>query len=144
MSEFPGIQTVLESHSALTMNEHDRTLHLIRDVNGCPKLIEISQFSPTEWRILLPILRAYPGYVAYEDLLAAFRGVSLAVAQQQLENARHAKKLRQELKAIRNAVDHIDQKLAKFHFTLLSIPKVGYTLSLLREKNGNSPSFSVM
>ncbi len=143
MSEFPDIQIVLEPHAALVTNDADRTLQLLRDVNGLPQLAVMSRFSRIQWRLLLPILRAYPSYVAYEDLIATLRGVSLPTAQQQLEEARRTKTLRQELKAVRNAIDHIDAKLTRFNFTLAPIHQRGYALALLRreEKYGNSPSF---
>ena len=145
MSQFPGLEPVLNPHSELTINEEDRIVQHIVIHNGSPQMIAQERFSRNEWHILLPLLQAYPGYVAYETLLAALRGVSLSTAQQQLEEARRTRTVRQELKAVRNAIDHIDAKLSSFSLTLVPIHTRGYTLALLKEEiHGNSPSSSVI
>ena len=143
MNEFPGIQAFLEPNLSLQTNAREHTLHLLYMVNGMPST-RTSNFSAIQWRILIPLLQAYPYYMTYESLLANLRGVSLDVARQQLEKARETKTVRQELKSMRNAIDHINKKLASFHLTLLSIPNRGYILSFLRAKDGNSPFVSVM
>ena len=131
-SEFPGLQSILPPRSKLELNEDARTLHLftIDDV-GQPSIIAQSQFSTNEWRVLIPILHAYPGYASYTTLLAALTGVSLTVAQQRIDDFRKTRTSRQELRAIRDALSNISEKIAAFGFAYASIYERGYTLALL-------------
>ena len=142
---YNGLQALLPPHSSLIPDEETRTLHLLlTDTQGQPRSLAQSRFTVNEWRIMTLLLQAYPKYVPHETQQAAFREIPLSTSRQQLAVAKQNRALRQELKAIRNVIDHIDAKLSTFHFTLLPIHKRGYTLALLSEINGDSPFSSVM
>ena len=124
-------------------------LHLLTmDDGGQPRTIAQSQFSVNEWRVLIPLLQAYPGYASYETLLTALTGTPFVLSRKRLDDARRTKTIRQELRAIRDALSHVGEKLAVFGFTYASIYERGYTLALLSpqgdEEIRDSTSSSVM
>ncbi len=133
MDEFLGIQSILRPQSELVRREEDRTLQLLVMIQGLPHIVEQERFSRNEWCVLIPILEAYPGYAAYAVLLAALIDVPRSSVQHRLEEARRLKTLRQELRAVRDAVFHADQKITSFGLTLAPIHEYGYTLALLQE-----------
>lgn len=128
---FPNLQPILAPSQALIMNGEDRTLQLLTIMNERPTVVIQQQFSGNEWRVLIPILRAYPKYASYEVLLTALTNVPLAVSRQRLAEARQNKTIRQELRAIRDALFNLSEKLVAFGFTYASIYERGYTLALL-------------
>jgi len=133
MSQFPGLEPILAPQLELTINEEDRTMQFLSMHSGLPQMTAQERFSRNEWGVLIPILSAYPGYAAYAVLVAALTDIPRVQVQNRLEEARRMNILRQELRAVRDAVSHANEKLATFGFTLAPIRELGYTLALLQE-----------
>lgn len=132
-NSFPNFQSVMAPSQEIIMNEENSTLQLLAMKQGVPHIVEQAQFSRNEWCVLIPILQAYPGYAAYAVLLAALTDVPRSSVQHRLEEARRLKTLRQELRVVRDAISHADQKLMAFGLTLAPIHEHGYTVALLQE-----------
>ncbi len=133
MSSFPSIQRILAPQIELIPNEECRTLQVLMVKNDLHQVIVQQRFSPNEWHVVIPVLRAYPGYVAYAELIAELTHVPRSQVELRLEEARRLKTMGQELRAVRDAISHADRKLAAFGFTIAPVHEFGYTLALLQE-----------
>ena len=133
MSSFPGIQRILAPQVELVLYEERRTLQLLHVKNGLPQKVVVQRFSRNEWCVLIPVLRAYPGYVAHAELLAELTNTPRSQVEPHLEEARRVKILGQELRFVRDAISHADRKLIEFGFTIAPVHELGYTLALLQE-----------
>jgi hypothetical protein len=88
---FPSLEPLFPSGSTLVGNDEARLLSLLVRVppeGEQGRLLAQEYLTPTEWRILMALIEAYPGYASYAHLLAVLTSSSEQGCQQRLHAAR--------------------------------------------------------
>jgi hypothetical protein len=127
---FPGL---LPPGHRLALNMEGRTLALLADG---PLLIEEQLLSVTEWRVMLPILHAFPQYCPYEVLLSQMycgqaTQASVARYRQRLQEALRLGTWQGELRPLRRALSSLRNKLHHFGLEISTIRQGGCSLTSL-------------
>jgi hypothetical protein len=130
----PGL--LLPDHK-LALNMEARTLTLLSDG---PLLIKEQLFSVNEWRVMLPILDAFPHYCPYEMLLSQIycdeaTEASVARYRQRLQEALSLGTWQHELRPMRRALSSLRNKLHQFDLEISNIRERGCSLTSLTSRS---------
>jgi hypothetical protein len=85
---FPSLEPLFPAGSALVGNDEARLLSLLARLSSegeQGRLIAQDYLTPTEWRVLMALIEAYPGYASYAHLLAVLTSSSEQECQERLQ-----------------------------------------------------------
>lgn len=128
-----SLPTLLPGGQTLALNLETRTLSLLGDG---PQLLMEQQFSFNELCVIVPILKSYPYYCPYEELLAHISSnlvtqATIERCSQRLEEAQDRGTLQEELRPIRRALSSIRTKLQCFNMGISNVRERGCGLASL-------------
>jgi hypothetical protein len=114
------------------------------DEEPWPHVLLQEQFSPSEERILFPLLENYPHFCPHEALVACyFTGqiteASLERYRLRLQEARLADVWDHEMRPVRAILSRVRFKLRTFGIEVCSILETGYMLKQAEEKPTEKP-----
>jgi hypothetical protein len=131
LEAFPALQLALPEHCLLIAQNHIRSLfyfYFSFQQDTPPSLMVHQQFTPTEWRVLLPLLRGFPSITSYEVLLAALLRIKQAESREltRLNNG----SLREILRPLRDTVSRLRTKVQPFSFDIATRTGRGYVITV--------------
>ncbi len=130
---FPALQLVLPEHLLLTAQSRTRSLFsfsfsLQPDIP--PSLMVHQQFTPTEWRVLLPLLRGFPSVIPYETLLAALHRIKLVESRELTRLNDRNGSSREILRPLRDTISRLRTKVQPFSFDIATKTGKGYVITI--------------
>jgi hypothetical protein len=127
---FPSIQLILPENLMLIASLDTRSLFFLSlNADAPPSMGAYKQFTPTEWRVLLPLLRQYPSVVMHETLFAALHGINLAESHAQIRLSRRNGSLRETLRPLRDTISRLRPKVQTFFLDIASRSSIGYAIT---------------
>ncbi len=134
---FPSLEPLFPSGYTLTGNDEGRLLSLLArlpsEEHG--RLLAQEHLTPTEWRILMALIDAYPGYASYAHLLAVLTSSSPQACQQRLQEARvgGTDAVKRVLHPLRKVLASLHPKLEHVGLRAASVQGFGYLLVAFSE-----------
>jgi hypothetical protein len=130
---FASLEPLFPAGYTLTGNDEGRLLSLLARVPSegeRGRLIAQEHLTPTEWRILMALIDASPGYASYAHLLAVLTSSSEQVCQQRLHAARvsGSTTLKHTLRPLRKVLTSLHPKLRQVGLRAASVQGRGYVL----------------
>jgi hypothetical protein len=128
-----SLEPLLPPGHTLDGNEQTRLLSLLAfsPPAGHPQLVAQVHLTGNEWRVLMALIDAYPGYASYAHLLAALlTSSSLQACQQRLQEARtHGNDaMKRVLRPLRKVLTQMHPKLKNVGLIAASVHALGYLL----------------
>jgi hypothetical protein len=134
---FPALQSLLPPQQVLFGDEQTHLLSLLAfsPTAGHPQLIAQEHLTGNEWRVLMALIDAYPGYASYAHLLALLTPCSLQANQKRLQEARaHGNDaMKQVLRPLRKVLAQMHPKLRRLGLMAASVQTLGYLLAAFDE-----------
>jgi hypothetical protein len=126
---FSSIQLILPKNLMLMASLDTRSLFFLSlNADAPASMGAYKQFTPTEWRVLLPLLREYPSVVMHETLLAALHGINLAESREQIRLSERNGTLRETLRPLRDTISRLRPKVQTFFLDIASRSGTGYVI----------------
>jgi len=138
---FPSLESLFPSGYTLTGNDEARLLSLLARVASegeRGRLLAQEYLTPTEWRVLMTLIDAYPGYASYAHLLAVLTSSSEQVCQERLHEARASGSLAVKyiLRPLRKVLASLHPKLRHVGLRAASVQGQGYVLVAFEGESG--------
>ncbi len=137
---FHALEPLLAPGQTLDRDEQRRLLSLlaVSPAAGRPRLIAQERLTPGEWRVLMALIDASPGYASYAHLLALLTPPSFEACQQRLREARtHGNTaIKQVLRPLREVLAGMHPKLKHVGLMVASVQGLGYLLATFDESVG--------
>lgn len=128
---FPALQLVLPKHLLLTAQSKTRSLFFLSVQHTTPPtLMAYQQFTPGEWRVLLPLLRGFPSIIQYEKLLAEVHDISITDCRKHLQRALQDGSSRGAMRPLRDTISHLRTKVQPFSFEITTRTGKGYAITI--------------
>ncbi len=128
---FPALQRVLPAHFLLTAQHSTRSLFSFADTQHTPPTLMMhQQFSSSEWRVLLPLLRGFPSVIVYETLLAALLRIKVRESRELMQQACRDGGKRAILRSLRDTVSRLRTKVQPFSFDIATRTGKGYVITI--------------
>jgi hypothetical protein len=137
---FSTLEPLLPPGSTLVGNQEARLLSLLAFVPSEEgeqgRLIAQEHLTRTEWRILMTLIDASPGYASYAHLLAVLTSSSERAYQQRLHEARASGStaLKHTLRPLRKVLDSLHPKLRQVGLKAVSVQGQGYVLVAFKQE----------
>lgn len=126
---FPALQLVLPQHGLLKAQHSTRSLfYFSASQHTPPTLVIHQQFSPSEWRVLLPLMRCFPSALLYETLLAALHKIKLTESRELIQQAGRDGARGAILRPLRDTVSRLRPKVQPFSFDIATRSGMGYAI----------------
>jgi hypothetical protein len=138
---FPALEPLFPSGATLVGNDEARLLSLLARVASegeQGRLLAQEYLTPTEWRVLMTLIEAYPGYASYAHLLAVLASSSEQVCRERLHAARADGNVavKYVLRPLRKVLASLHPKLRHVGLRAASIQARGYVLVAFEEESG--------
>ncbi len=138
---FPALEPLFPEGSTLVGNDEARLLSLLARLpseSEQGRLLAQEYLTPTEWRILMVLIDAYPGYASYAHLLAVLTSSSEQSCQQRLQEARvgGSVAIKHVLRPLRKVLASLHPKLKHIGLRAASVQGQGYVLVASEGENG--------
>ena len=138
---FPALEPLFPAGYTLTGNDEARLLSLLARVASegeRGRLLAQEYLTPTEWRVLMTLIDAYPGYASYAHLLAVLTSSSEQVCQERLHEARASGcfAVKQVLHPLRKVLASLHPKLRQVGLRAASVQGQGYVLVAFEGESG--------
>lgn len=128
---FPALQLVLPDHLRLTAQSKTRSLFFLSvQHDTTPTLVNHQQFTPGEWRVLLPLLRGFPSVILYERLLAELQRINLAESSELIRLTSRDGSSREILRPLRDTISRLRTKVQPFYFDIATRTGMGYVITV--------------
>ncbi len=126
-----SLDGLLPSNTIFALYGPHGTLSLLESRDGQASILNEQQFTTIELSVLLPLLVFYPDYAPYEVLFASFYQGSVqerivAKSKRYLEAIASREEWAQEMRRLRDTVQHLREKLAVFDLHISTIRDQGY------------------
>lgn len=134
-NSFLSLESLFPPGYALDGNAQTRMLSLMFSPTGRPQLVAQVHLTGKEWRILMGLVDAYPGYAPYARLLALLTSSSRQACQQRLQEARVLGNdaIKQVLRPLRKVLAGMHPKLRSLGLMVASVVTLGYLLAAFDE-----------
>jgi hypothetical protein len=138
---FAALEPLFPAGYTLTGNDEARLLSLLARLPSegeQERLLAQEYLTPTEWRVLLALIDAFPGYASYAHLLAVLTSSSERACQQRLQEARASGSaaLKHALRPLRKVLASLHPKLTQVGLQAVSVQGHGYVLVAFEEESG--------
>lgn len=138
---FPSLEPLFPSGYTLVGNDEGRLLSLLARVPSegeQGRLLAQEYLTPTEWRILMALIEAYPSYASYAHLVAVLTSSSEETCQERLHEARTSgsQAVKYVLRPLRKVLASLHPKLKQIGLRAASVQGQGYALVASEEENG--------
>jgi len=121
------LKGLLPANQTLVLNLPMRTAILLASSSeGEAQVLTQQHFTPNGMRVLFPLLRAYPRYCSYEDLIASLFSLSLSQARKLLHDSWEI-----AMRPVRRAISGIMNGLRALGLSVRSLRGAGYVLEAL-------------
>jgi hypothetical protein len=135
---FPSLEPLFPAGYTLTGNDEARLLSLLARVASegeQGRLLAQEYLTPTEWRVLMTLIDAFPGYA---HLLAVLTSSSEQVCQERLYEARASGSLavKPVLRPLRKVLASLHPKLKQVGLRAASVQGQGYVLVAFEGESG--------
>lgn len=128
---FPALQLVLPKHFQLTAQSKTRSLFFLSLQHDITSTLMVhEQFTPGEWRVLLPLLRGFPSVIPYETLLAALHRIKLAESSELIQLTYRDGSSREILRPLRDTISRLRTKVQPFYFDIATRTGMGYVITV--------------
>jgi hypothetical protein len=136
---FPSLEPLFPSGATLVGNDEARLLSLLARLPSegeQGRLVAQEYLTPTEWRLLMALIEAYPGYASYAHLLAVLTSSSEHVCQERLHAARASGSIaiKHVLRPLRKVLTSLHPKLRQVGLRAASVQGRGYVLVAFEEE----------
>ena len=122
-----SLDGLLAADQTLVLNRAMRTVSLLTSTaEGEAQVLSQQRFTPNGMRVLLPLLRAYPGHCPYEVLMASLFSISPDQARQQLEDSWEV-----AMRPVRRAIASLTDGLRALGIHVRALHRTGYVLTSL-------------
>lgn len=123
---FP-LEGLLPANQTLVLNLSMRTATLLfTPSDGEAQVLSQQRFRPNGMRVLLPLLKAYPGFCTYDVLVASLLSLTLDQARQMLRDSWEV-----AMRPVRRAISGMMDGLHALGLSVRSLRKAGYILEAL-------------
>ncbi len=129
-----SLNGMLPEGHVLVLNTTLGTLSHLAVSDKGPELKTQQQFTESEVCVLIPLLKSYPHYCPYEELLANFTESRHVTPQaieryrQRLHDAQFTAIWDQEMRPVRNVLSRARLKIHAFNMDIIAILETGYVL----------------
>ena len=118
---------LLPANQTLVLNLSMRTATLFSaSPDGEAQVLSQQRFRPNGMRVLLPLLKAYPGFCTYDVLVASLLSLTLDQARQMLRDSWEV-----AMRPVRRAISGMMDGLHALGLSVRSLRKAGYVLEAL-------------
>ena len=118
---------LLPANQTLVLNLSMRTATLFSaSPDGEAQVLSQQRFRPNGMRVLLPLLKAYPGFCTYDVLVASLLSLTLDQARQVLRDSWEV-----AMRPVRRAISGMMDGLRSLGLSVRSLRKAGYVLEAL-------------
>jgi hypothetical protein len=136
---FASLEPLFPSGYTLTGNEEARLLSWLARMPSegeQGRLVAQEYLTPTEWRVLMALIDAYPGYASYAHLLAVLTSSSEQVCRERLHAARVSGSIavKYVLRPLRKVLASLHPKLRHVGLRAASVQGQGYVLVAFEEE----------
>lgn len=116
---------------------HGNFSELGHDKSGVPQMLRQVEFTKGEIHVFLPLLKSYPYFCPYEELLASFRyegsleDSKITRCRNDLQKAMQNGTWDLEMRAARNCISRVRHKIECFGLDINSVIEAGYGLQAI-------------